>query len=69
MEYALVHTPMVSLLCILKYLTHNNPLFGSNFAGVPSTELNLPIIPESAYASALKEYEDINETDSEGDVW
>ena len=36
---------------------------------VPSTELNLPIIPGSAYASALKEYEDINKTDSEGDGW
>ena len=54
-------------VCILKYLTHNNPLFGNHFAGVPSTKLNLPIIPESAYASALKEYEDIN--DSEGDGW
>ena len=43
--------------------------FGSHFTGVPSTELNLPIIPESAYASALKEYEDINETDSEGNGW
>ena len=40
--------------------------FGSHFAGVPSTELNLPIIPESAYASALKEYKDINKTDSDG---
>ena len=45
-----------------------NPLSGSHHAGVPPTELgNLPIIPASAYAAALKEYEDLDETDSEGD--
>ena len=57
------------LLCILKYLTDNNLIFGSHFAGVPSTKLNMPIIPESAYTSTLKEYKDINETDSEGNGW
>jgi hypothetical protein len=59
----------VSLLCVLKYLrrTHKNPHSGSHHAGVPPTDLNLPVIPESAYADALKEYEDMDETDSEGD--
>ena len=33
----------------------------------PPPELNLPVIPASAYAAALKEYEDLDETDSEGD--
>ena len=59
---------MVSSIMYLK-IPYNNPLFGSHFTGVQSTELNLPIIPESAYASTLKEYEDINKTDSEGDGW
>ena len=49
------------------YLTHNNPLSGSHHAGVPPTELNLPVIPTSAYADALKKYEDLDETDDEGD--
>jgi len=51
----------------LGYLTYNNPLAGSHHAGVPPTELNLPVIPASAYTAALKEYEDMEETDSEGD--
>ena len=59
---------MVSSIMYLK-IPYNNPLFGSHFTGVPTTKLNLPIIPESAYTSALKEYEDINETDNEGDGW
>ena len=33
----------------------------------PPPELNLPVIPASAYAAALKEYEDLDKTDSEGD--
>ena len=49
------------------YITHNKFLSDSHHAGVPPTELNLPIIPESAFAAALKEYEDLVETDSEGD--
>ena len=44
-----------------------NTLSGSHHAGVPPTDVNLPIIPASAYAAALKEYEDLDETDSEGD--
>jgi hypothetical protein len=56
------------VLCISGYVTDNIPLSGSHHAGVPPTdELNLPVIPESAYAAALKEYEDLDETDSEGD--
>ena len=39
----------------------------STQVGVPPTELNLPVIPTSAYAAALKEYEEMEETDSEGD--
>ena len=34
---------------------------------LPTTKLNLPVIPASAYAATLKEYEDLDETDSEGD--
>jgi hypothetical protein len=34
---------------------------------VPPTEAKLPAIPASAYAAALKEYEDMEDTDSEGD--
>ena len=59
----------VATVSFIMYFEIPYPLFGSHFTGVPSTELNLPIIPESAYASALKEYEDINETDSEGNGW
>ena len=55
------------ILCILGYLTHNNSLAGSHHAGMPPTKVNLPVIPASAYAAALKEYEDMEETDSEGD--
>ena len=54
---------------ISKNLTHNNPLSGSHHAGVPPTDsqLNMPVIPVSTYTAALKEYEDLDETDSEGD--
>ena len=49
-------------------ITNSILLSGSHHAGVPpTTELNLPVIPASAYAAALKEYEDLDETDSEGD--
>ena len=49
-------------------IINNIPLSDSHHAGVPpNTELNLPVIPASAYAAALKEYEDLDETDSEGD--
>jgi hypothetical protein len=34
---------------------------------MPPTELNLPVIPASAFAATLKEYEDMDEMDSEGD--
>ncbi|KAF8810264.1 hypothetical protein BYT27DRAFT_7253852 [Phlegmacium glaucopus] len=41
--------------------------YGRHHAGVPPTELNMPAIPASAYATALKEYEDMEEMDSKGD--
>jgi hypothetical protein len=35
---------------------------------VPPTDQTIsPVIPASAFAAALKEYEDMDETDSEGD--
>jgi hypothetical protein len=46
------------------YITHNIPLSDSHHAGVPPTEVNLPVIPASAYTAA---YEDTEETDTEGD--
>ena len=49
---------------ILGYITHNKFFSDSHHAGVPPTKLNLP---ESAFAATLKEYEDLDETDSEGD--
>ena len=42
-------------------------LSDSHHAGVPPTELNILVIPASAYAAALKECEDKDKTDSEGD--
>jgi CRISPR/Cas system CMR subunit Cmr4 (Cas7 group RAMP superfamily) len=33
----------------------------------PTDQTNLPVIPASTFAAALKEYEDMDETDSEGD--
>ena len=56
----------------IKFYVFRDSLFtithsGSHHAGVPPTELNLPVIPASAFAAALKEYEDMDETDSEGD--
>ena len=48
--------------------THSNLLSGSHHAGVPPTDqINLLVIPASAFAAAMKEYEDLDETDSEGD--
>jgi hypothetical protein len=47
------------------YVFRNTLLTTIHF--LAATMLNLPIIPESAYAAALKEYEDMDETDSEGD--
>ena len=60
----------VSIIQVMYFenLTHNNPLSGSLHTGVPLTDsqLNMSVIPVSAYTAALKEYEDLDETDSEG---
>ena len=56
----------VSLIMYFEIPYSQQSTFWQPLHCVPSTKLNLPIIPESAYASALKEYKDINETDSEG---
>ena len=58
----------VSIFILLRlYLVIIYLLSDSHHAGVLPTELNILVIPASAYAAILKECEDKDETDSEGD--
>jgi hypothetical protein len=61
---------MVSLSNTGTHLQFANKTFQiSHHAGAPPTALaRLSVVPTSAYAAALKEYEDDTSTDSEGEM-